>query len=285
MKALNSARSSIIMHTYALTDEAVIETLLKKHHSSCTLNISTDAKTIPSIFKYLQQPLQWRRIKTSGLMHEKLLMIDDAVVFLGTANMTYESLSMHDNFIIGFYHPGLAHDLTEYTQAMDHIKNHKNLSHKLFTVDDQLLELWLLPYQGNAPLERLRTLIQNATQSLSVAMFTLTHPVLLQELIAAHERGVLVKVFLDATSAQGASARALKTLVDAHIPVYLSTGLPLLHHKLMLVDETIFVLGSANWTQAAFKKNYDFFVVLSPLHKLQIKALLQLFKTMHTSST
>jgi cardiolipin synthase A/B len=285
IKVLRSALFSIKIHTYSLTDDAVIETLLVKKQSIDDIEVLTDVKTIPSSFSLLQKPFKWKQVKSSGLMHEKILLIDKAMVFLGTANMTYESLCMHDNFIIGMYHPQLAQHLLLYTQAIDEKKKHKNTSHTTFSFQDQLLELWMLPYKGNAPLDRLKTLIQNASFSVQVAMFTLTHPELLKELSVAHERGVFVQVFLDHTSAHGASSQALQTLLEAKIPVYLSTGLQLLHHKIMLIDQTCFVLGSANWTKSAFKKNHDFYLTLSPLKPKQTKLLRTVFKKIKQEST
>lgn len=285
MRALKGAASSITLHTYALTDEAVIETLLTKKNAFIDVEVITDAKTTPSIFPLVQEPLKWKKVKSSGLMHEKILVLDGTTVFLGTANMTYESLSMHDNLMIGFHNQKLANYLTEYTQEIDQKKKQKNNTHHTFSIGNQLLELWLLPYKGNAPIERLKELIQNASHSIYIAMFTLTHEEILRELSIAHHKGIAIKVFLDNTSANGASAKALHTLLQEGIPVYLSNGLQLLHHKMMFIDNTCFVLGSANWTKAAFKKNHDFYITLSPLHPQQTKTLQTIFKKITQEST
>lgn len=275
IKALQLAKSSIYLHTYSLTDEAVIDTLLTKAPLLENLQIVTDSKTLPSYFSHLDLP--WKPIKSSGLMHTKILGIDDTTVFLGTANMTYESLTMHDNIVLGLYHPELASYLHKYSEEVVSKKRYKTTSHQCFSLKEQHLELWLLPYQGEDPLHNLQQLIQKASSSICIAMFTLTHPILLEELIAAHHRGVAIQVFLDHTSASGASAKALAYLKEKNIPVYLSTGIQLLHHKLMLLDGKTFVLGSTNWTKAAFKKNYDFYLTLSPLLISQQQALKQLF--------
>jgi phosphatidylserine/phosphatidylglycerophosphate/cardiolipin synthase-like enzyme len=267
----------IKIHTYALSDEAVMGVLLKKQPSLSNIEIITDSKTILSPYHLLQTELSWKGIKSSGLMHEKILILDDTTTFLGTANMTYESLSMHDNLMIGFYHPPLADYLTRYTQEIELKKKHKNLSSQTFVIDDQTVDLWLLPYKGTAPLERLKQLIYQAKHSLQIAMFTLTHNELIDAIIEAHHRGVKVQVFLDSTSAKGASANSVSRFLEAHIPLYLSEGLQLLHYKMMVVDDTYFVLGSANWTKSAFKKNHDFYLVLSPLHRDQIHILHKIF--------
>ena len=55
-------------------------------------------------------------------MHQKVLLIDDSLTFLGTANMTYESMKMHDNFLMGFYHRDLNTFFKEYTQKIMPLK-------------------------------------------------------------------------------------------------------------------------------------------------------------------
>jgi cardiolipin synthase len=52
---------------------------------------------------------------------------------------------------------------------------------------------------------------------------------------------------------------------ERRIPGRLNTGNKLLHYKFAYIDETILVNGSANWTNAAFKVNDDYFIVLYPL--------------------
>lgn len=279
LQSLKEAKSSLTLHTYALTDEAVLSMLLKKQPQLSHLLVISDHKTIPSSLKHLKPILKWNGIRSSGLMHEKILIVDNTTVFLGTANMTYESLSMHDNVIVGFYSEPLASYLEKYTQEIDQKRKNKNQHPQKFSIGSQELELWMLPYQGNAPLETIKNRIENAKHSLNIAMFTLTHPDLIQAIINAHTRGVKVSIFLDHTSAKGASAKAVTTFLEAEVPLYLSQGQQLLHHKMMLVDDTYFILGSANWTKSAFKKNHDFYFILSPLDKSQVKTLSNLFRS------
>lgn len=276
--SLKQTTSHIHLHTYALSDEAVIKTLLDKSSSLKTLQVLSDTKTIYPQHKPLTEKLNWKGVPSSGLMHEKILVLDQELVFLGTANMTYESLSMHDNVILGFHHKELASFLIDYTENIEKIKKHKNLTSQTFSIGKQKLSLWLLPFKGSSPLSHLEELISSATSSIDIAMFTLTHPSLLNHLVQAKKRGVKVRVFLDATSGKGASQKAALFLKEAGVPIYLSQGLQLLHHKMMIIDNSSFVLGSANWTKAAFTKNHDFYLTLSPLTKNQYRSIKSIFK-------
>ena len=254
-KALSLAHHTIAITMYALTDEELIHTLYQKAKEGLSVQIWHDPKsgTTP-----LKAPLLATPLKTKGLMHRKIVTIDDAYVFLGSANMTTSSLALHDNLSVGVYHPQLAHFLkTSISPYFD------------FTLENQSCRLWMLP-----DLEALDYLIQQLDQaknSIFVAMFTLTHPQLLNALVEAQKRGVDVTLVIDHYAARGASRKAIQFLQEQKIPVTFSQGLQLLHHKWAYIDKSQVILGSTNWTKAAFTKNQDCLLFINDLTPKQQK--------------
>ena len=57
----------------------------------------------------------------------------------------------------------------------------------------------------------------------------------------------------------------------------------LLHHKWALIDKETLIVGSANWTTAAFTKNQDCFLVL-PLKEKEQKFMKNLWKVIQLES-
>ena len=100
------------------------------------------------------------------------------------------------------------------------------------------------------PIERgVRPLIQNARDRIDVSIFFLTHKLLTADLIAAHRRGVRVRVLLDATAAtNGYSKHAL--LRAAGIPVKVEDFGGKMHAKAAVIDNHTVITGSMNWTSA-----------------------------------
>jgi phosphatidylserine/phosphatidylglycerophosphate/cardiolipin synthase-like enzyme len=133
-------------------------------------------------------------------------------------------------------------------------------------------------------LDDLTDQLKHAQESIFVAMFTLTHPVLLQALVDAQNRGVRVTVALDHYAARGASRKATKFLQEHKIPVIFSQGLQLLHHKWAYIDRSQVILGSTNWTKAAFTKNQDCLVFLKSLTPKQQKLFDNLSRTITLES-
>lgn len=258
--SFRKAAHTIDLWMYAATDPLLLKQLCKQADQNIQVTLRFDHRggTPP-----LPNSLHPTPIKSRGLMHRKIVIIDQALLFLGSANMTTSSLQLHDNLTIGIYHPGLAQFLLA-------------PSHHLYTFMIGSLEgrLFLLP--NLQALAHLEEQLNRAHSSIFVAMFTLTHPALIDALIHAHERGVSVQVALDRYTARGASKKSVSRLLQAGIPLLLSSSLPLLHHKWAYIDRTQLVMGSTNWTQAAFTKNDDcllFLNSLSPDLQSQIDSL------------
>ena len=244
-KCFAHATQSIHVWMYAVTDSLLLHQLQKKATQGIKISVHYDKKggtqTLPA-------SLHPQAVKCKGLMHRKIVVIDDATVFIGSANMTTPSLQLHDNLTVGIYNPEMAAFLQSPTS-------------NTFRFREGLL--WLLP-DKNGALE-IEHKLDAATSSIFIAMFTFTHNKLVDALIRAKERGVDVKLAIDRYTARGASKKAIQRLSQANIEIFYSSGLPLLHHKWAYIDEKELILGSTNWTESAFNKNQDVLLFLNHL--------------------
>jgi cardiolipin synthase A/B len=260
-----NAKNSLDLWMYAATDPLLLKQLEKRAHEGVTVTLRYDKKGGTPILPHLLHP---QVMKSKGLMHRKIVVADDRLLFLGSANMTTSSLELHDNLSIGIYHEGASHFLKSPSQ--------KNYS---FQMQDSKCLLWLLP-DPEAALE-IEKHIHAATTSIFIAMFTLTQNKLIDALISAHKRGVAITLALDRYTARGASRKAVKKLSEAGINIALSSGLPLLHHKWAYIDQKQLILGSTNWTEAAFQKNDDVLLFIqdlsAPLRK-QVESLISVIR-------
>jgi phosphatidylserine/phosphatidylglycerophosphate/cardiolipin synthase-like enzyme len=268
-KAFSLAKDSISITMYAITDEELLKKLYQKAKDGISVRIWHDHKSGSTP---LQKPIAATPVKAKGLMHRKIITTDDAHVFIGSANMTTSSLVLHDNLSVGFYHPALARFLKAPTS-----------SHFDFNLENQSCRIWLLP--DLKALDYLTDQLNEAENSIFVAMFTLTHPQLLQALVDAQNRGVHVTVAVDHYAARGASKKAVQFLQENKIPVIFSQGLQLLHHKWAYIDRSQVIFGSTNWTKAAFAKNQDCLVFLKSLTPDQQKLFDNLSRTITLDST
>ncbi len=272
--AIRGAQESIDIHMYGITDPHIISTLARKAAQGTRISLEYDptASSLP-LLKTLPSTVHLHASVSKGLMHRKILIIDQATLFLGSANLTTASLRHHDNLVVGLHSPALAAFLLSPTSPCF-----------LFSAQGSQGEIWLLPDKDNQALDRLVRFLSSAQRSIQIAMFTLTHPQIADALIAAHTRGVAVTIAVDYFTGRGASKKCLEKLNQAGIPILLSQGQELLHHKWALIDEQSLVMGSANWTKAAFQKNEDFLLFFTTLSSSQTTFLKNLWKTINLES-
>jgi phosphatidylserine/phosphatidylglycerophosphate/cardiolipin synthase-like enzyme len=108
--------------------------------------------------------------------------------------------------------------------------------------------------------------INRATKSLRIKMFVFSDPELLNAVIAAHQRGVEVRVMLNPARRTGESENeeARARLTEAGVEVLDSNpAFGLTHEKSMVVDDTQAFVKSLNWATENFTETRDYAVVTS----------------------
>lgn len=109
---------------------------------------------------------------------------------------------------------------------------------------------------------RLKNYISKAKKSIDLAIFSFTNDVLANEILAAHERGVKVRIITDDEAMKGKGADT-ERMAAAGIPCRTDSEEQYhMHNKFMIVDKAFLVTGSFNWTFQAGKSNQENVVVL-----------------------
>lgn len=120
--------------------------------------------------------------------------------------------------------------------------------------------------------------IHQARQSLRIKMFVFSDPILLQGVIAAHKRGVNVRVMLNPTRRSGEKENdeSRKMLTDAGVDVLDSNpAFDLTHEKSMVVDDQTGFVQSLNWQTRNLTETRDYAVSTS--HKHEVDEIIECF--------
>ncbi len=276
-EGIKQAKQSVLLIIYTLTDQKIVKALQQKSEEGVSVMVICDGRASPFVERKLGPRVRIVKRFGDGIMHLKILVIDDSQVWIGSANMTGESLRMHGNLILGFYSPALGQMITQKAKTMPEEGFGVPFTSRSFLMGGQKLEMWFLPDNPEAA-SKITSMISSAKKTLRVAMFTWTRMDFAEEVVKAFKRGVDVSVALDRHSGQGASSQVANFLKKNGVPLYFNQDTGLLHHKFMEIDNQILVNGSANWTKAAFAKNDDCFVVLHDLTVSQQKKMDALWK-------
>jgi phosphatidylserine/phosphatidylglycerophosphate/cardiolipin synthase-like enzyme len=103
--------------------------------------------------------------------------------------------------------------------------------------------------------EMILAAINNTRISLDIAAFEWNNPRLTQAVIAAHNRGVRVRMVIDDEHALEDEDSTIQQVIDAGIPVHDDDRSGLMHNKFMIMDASSVWTGSMNYTMNGTYRN------------------------------
>jgi phosphatidylserine/phosphatidylglycerophosphate/cardiolipin synthase-like enzyme len=105
--------------------------------------------------------------------------------------------------------------------------------------------------------------IDRAERQILVGAYGLTTGAgIVEALLRAHRRGVEVKLIADKTTPCGRNS-GIDPLASAGVPIWIDHSARIAHAKIMVIDESLTLNGSYNWTRAAAANSEDLNLVAS----------------------
>jgi cardiolipin synthase A/B len=120
--------------------------------------------------------------------------------------------------------------------------------------------------------------IHQASKSLRIKMFIFSDPVLIQAVIAAHHRGVKVRIMLNPSRRSGEKENDTthQILTDVGIAVLDSNpAFDVTHEKSMVIDDESAYIQSLNWQTKNFTRTRDYAVMTR--HKHEVEEVIECF--------
>lgn len=267
---INNSKSSIDFAIYGIDGQPEIYNALVNAKKQ-GVNIRWIADFDKKNFNYYKDTLKLMKLiptyktdedyekhNSSAIMHNKFFIFDNKKVWTGSSNITSTDLtSFNANYSILIDSEELAKIyLQEFNQMYNgnfHKFKVKN-PHNTVTLDNNVKIKSLFSPQDNIIENDLIPLILNAKKYIYIPIFFFTSQDIADALITAHKKGVQVKVINDATNSH-TPYTVHKKLRDAGIKVKTENYAGKMHMKAMIIDDSISVLGSMNFTKSANYKN------------------------------
>lgn len=98
--------------------------------------------------------------------------------------------------------------------------------------------------------------VSAAKKSIYVQAYGMTSPPIVEALIQAHKRGVLVQILLDKSNLKDRWSK-MSALLEADIDVTIDNLPGIAHNKIMIIDKSRVITGSFNFTRSADSKNAE----------------------------
>ena len=286
-QAILQAKQSILLIIYSLSDRKIIGALRNAANRGVEVTVLHDPIETPDCQSLLGKKITCYPKRGRGLMHNKLLVIDHTQVWLGSANMSTRSLTEQGNLVVAMRSRVLSESIEQLAQTIlckDVCKKSPAPEPVSVRFVDSKISLFFHPYHGRTTLDTVIKRINKASHRVFVAMFTFTHPDLIDALCRAKERGVNVRVVLDQESALQTSRKAYVRFKREGVPCGYRTKTGLLHYKTAVIDDLL-IAGSCNWTKAGFLFNHEAMLFIDPLTSSQQKWVDQWWKEVERASS
>lgn len=130
----------------------------------------------------------------------------------------------------------------------------------LFTIQIFASEVYLLPDDSDGAKEKISSLIKDSKESIFFSIYTFSYKKIAKDLIEAHKNGVKVTVLFEKEKIKEDNT-IYNMLIKNGIKTITLNDKRKMHLKAMLIDDSIAIIGSANYTKKSFEENIDLIYV------------------------
>jgi len=115
-------------------------------------------------------------------------------------------------------------------------------------------ECYFFPNPSNE--EKVVSMLRTCKKTLDIAIFSLTLDSIAEAILEAFQRGIKVRVIADDECAKSKGSN-IKLVASQGIPCKTDNAVYHMHHKFAVIDSSVVIMGSFNWTGQAVKYNQE----------------------------
>ncbi|XP_039294490.1 mitochondrial cardiolipin hydrolase [Nilaparvata lugens] len=117
---------------------------------------------------------------------------------------------------------------------------------------------WQIPHGTTSAndQQRLLDIIGQTKNTLDICIYIFTYQELYQKLIDLFDSGVKIRIIMD-NEMSSTNGSKLEQLLEKGVDVRLRDPQKVMHHKFFIIDNSLLVTGSLNWTRAALVANTE----------------------------
>ncbi len=280
LQVITSARQTLDVALYDLGDMGVAVALAEAKRRGVKVRFITENQNVipkgMELEKGTQQPtrdtivvLQKAGIPVvddnrSGLMHHKFAIADNKTVWMGSTNATSTSLYNHNNNAMTLNNAQLAENYTYEFNRMfvDGIFGargpKRQIPHPVIKTANGTIRTFFSPKGGGT--EAILDVVNRAKKDISFMTFSFTDKNIAGAMIAKKQAGLRVEGVYDQCLGYGKYS-TYHMMRQNKVYTRMDGNEALLHHKVILVDDTV-ITGSFNFSASADKSNNENMLII-----------------------
>jgi phosphatidylserine/phosphatidylglycerophosphate/cardiolipin synthase-like enzyme len=217
---------------------------------------------------------QHMNIRISSFMHNKFFVFDNSSVWTGSTNISHTCLGAeyNANVAIVIKSPMIAEIFSQEFQQMYTDKRFSSKKQALGGIpvvkfaDGTDVKVLFSP-QDDPVANGILPAIRGAKRTLNMALFYFTEQSIADEVLAAHRRGVEVRLIIDSIGARNSGSKH-DLLRRVGIDVRVESWGGKMHMKSASIDSDTVIIGSMNWSNAGNVRNDENVLIIEDNRKL-----------------
>ena len=271
---ISRAQSTVDVAVYRFDLQSVADALVEAHEYGVLVRLVTDSDNAqePAVQQLKSAGINVVEDVRESLMHNKFVVIDETVVWTGSWNLTESGTYRNNNNAVRIVSELLAEN---YTVEFDEMFQDRefgpaspaNTPHSQVIVDNGdrdggiRVESYFAPEDQVA--KKLLALIEQAEDSIRFMAFSFTDDSLGTAMVNQDEAGLVVQgVFEERGADREYSEFGRMYSTEPRMDVRLDGNTYMMHHKVIILDNEIVVLGSFNFSRNADEMNDENVLVI-----------------------
>ncbi|MBN1920344.1 MAG: DUF1669 domain-containing protein [Anaerolineae bacterium] len=273
-QAIDSTTSTIDIAAYDLNISAVVDALVRAHQRGVTVRLVVEGdyqqRDGPTELQKVGAPVVIER--RDPYMHNKFMVLDGRTVWTGSWNFAYNETYRNDNNVVIINSEAMAENYTAefeemFTQQLFGSASPANTPYPQVRIGDVELQVYFSPDDNPQP--QIVETLKSAQSSIHFMAFNVTDNDITNVLLRKQREGLSVRGVMEADQSTSTGGD-YESLLMSGIDVLLDGNEYRMHHKVFIVDESVVVTGSYNFTRSAAEYNDENVLII---HSPEIAAL------------
>ncbi len=266
---IDAAKQSVEVVAFEYNLPALADALLRAKKRGLTVRLALDREQLedPEDAEWAGRmedaniPISWQ--DTTAFLHSKFAIIDRAVVWTGSWNMTINGTYRNNNNILRITIPDIIENyVAEFEQMMQgNFGNSKRslTPNPVVQYNGMTVENYFSPKDGVA--DHVVERVQDAQKSIKFLTFSYTSDPIGKAMIERHDAGVTVQGVFEKRNARGIGSE-YERLQEEGMDVHRDGNCYTMHHKVIIIDDETVITGSYNYTQRAEDTNDENLLII-----------------------
>lgn len=264
-----SAEVRVDVAAYDLDAEPMVQALIELEGRGVEVRVVTDTDnaSLSSINRLRRNGVSVVEDKRTGLMHNKFVVIDGRIVWLGAMNFTTNGVYCNNNNIVRINSPRLAANYTAemdemYVQRLFGPDSPQNTPNESLSIGGIEVENYFGSEKEISPIIARR--VARAEDEILFMAFSFTDEQIGQALLGRADAGVIVRGVFERVGSDTPFSyfTPLAQARLANVAVLADGNPQVMHHKVFIIDRSTVIFGSFNFSDNANRRNDENVVIV-----------------------